>query len=129
MCLILFSFVVLTPTYAINLLQPLNYALQDWTKDISLLSQLVSTYFSPLIVIFINFVIIPSIIDFSVVFEDHRRESGAQVSILRRIYFFMVLNTLLIPVTETSSALLLIQQIEGTKLKEWPNMLSSNMMA
>mmetsp|Transcript_1681 Transcript_1681/g.2969 ORF Transcript_1681/g.2969 Transcript_1681/m.2969 type:complete len:601 (+) Transcript_1681:302-2104(+) len=127
--LILFSFVVLTPAYAVSLLTPLQYTLSDWFKQIGFVSQLISAYFQPLIVIFVNFVIIPSLVDLSVTFEDHKRESSIQVTIIRRIYFFMILNTLLMPITETSTAVLFFENLEDQKIQDWPSMLSSNLMA
>ena len=106
------SLLILTPTYAISLLTPLQFALDDWFKNVSFIRQLISAYFQPLIVIFVNFVIIPSMIDYATLFEDHKRESSKQVTIIRRIYLFMLLNTLLIPITETSTALLFIKSPE-----------------
>ena len=63
--LIVFSLIVLTPTYAVSLLDPLKFAIHDVIK-VSWVQQAITTYFSPLIVILFNFVIIPSLIDLSV---------------------------------------------------------------
>ena len=125
--LVIFSLVVLTPTYAISLLDPLKFAIHDVIK-VTWVQQMITTYFSPLIVILVNFVIIPCLIDFSVLYEDHRRHSGVQVSIIKRIYFFMLFNTLIFPVTATSTALVLAEKL-STNITNWPSMLASNMMA
>lgn len=125
--LIVFSLIVLTPTYAVSLLDPLKFAIHDVIK-VSWVQQAITTYFSPLIVILFNFVIIPSLIDLSVQFEDHRRYSGVQVTIIRRIYFFMLFNTLIFPVTATSTALVLAEKLKDN-ITSWPSMLASNMMA
>lgn len=69
-------------------------------------------YFTPLVTIFINFIIIPSMIDFAVHREDYQQKSSIQVTIIQRIYFFMFLNTLLIPISETSSALSIFKKFE-----------------
>ena len=103
--IVLFSVLILTPTYAYAILAPVESHLKNWFKNLSIVTKLITAYFQPLIVIFINFVVIPGLIDISVLFEDHRRESSVQVTIIRRIYFFMILNTLLIPITFTSTAL------------------------
>mgnify|MGYP007038730277 FL=1 len=76
-----------------------------------------------------NFVIIPSLIDLSVLFEDHPHQSGVQASIMKRVYFFMLLNTLLMPITEASTALYFFKELAEKDTTEWPSMLSSNMMA
>lgn len=86
------------------MLDPLKYTLNKMVFQVSFLTQMIATYFSPLIIIFINFVIIPFLIDISVLFEDHQRESNIQMTIIWRIFFFMLLNTLLIPITESSTA-------------------------
>lgn len=48
---------------------------------------------------------------------------------MRRLFFFMLLNTLLIPITATSSAVLLFEKAKKEGIENWPSMLSSNMMA
>lgn len=125
---VLISLTLLTPTYAINMLDPLKYTLSKLVVRVSFLTQMIATYFTPLIIIFINFVIIPSLVDFSVLFEDHQRESNIQISIIWRIFFFMLLNTLLIPITEASTAQVFFQKLEAKHLEEWPTLLSGNMM-
>lgn len=126
---VLISLTLLTPTYAINMLDPLKYTLSKLVVRVSFLTQMIATYFSPLIIIFINFVIIPFLIDVSVLFEDHQRESNIQISIIWRIFFFMLLNTLLIPITEASTAQVFFQKLETKHLDQWPTLLSGNMMA
>ena len=76
----------------------------------------------------INFVIIPFLIDLCSMQEDYLKESSKQVSIMKKIYFFMLLNTLLIPITETSTAQLLFEKLGHTDIEEWPNLVSTNMM-
>jgi hypothetical protein len=109
-------------------MDPFKFALSKLIH-VTLLQQLITTYFAPLIIILVNFVIIPSLIDLSVLFEDHYHQSGIQASIMNRIYFFMLLNTLLMPITEASTALYLFKELAEMDTTEWPSMLSSNMMA
>ena len=47
---------------------------------------------------------------------------------MRRIYFFMLLNTLFIPITAASTAQLFFKQLESLKFENWPNLVSTNMM-
>lgn len=91
--------------------------------------KLMDSYFAPLVVILVNFIIIPSLIHLFVSVEDHPLNSSIQSALLWRIYFFMLLNVLLIPITEASTALLLFKKFEEKKVSDWPTMLSSNMMA
>lgn len=102
--LVLFSVLILSPINAINTLEPMRIALENIVSKLSFAQQLLRTYFSDWIIILINFVIIPFLIDLCTQHEDYLKESSKQVSIMKKIYFFMLLNTLLIPITSTSTA-------------------------
>ena len=91
--------------------------------------ELVGEYFGPIIVITINFGVIPLLIDISSEFEGFRRKSSRQISIMRRIFIFMLLNTLIIPVTQTSTVLILFEELGSSEVWTWPDMLGTNLMA
>lgn len=55
-------------------------------------------------IIIINFTIIPLLINISVTHEDHESKSSMENIRIGRIYFFMLLNIVLIPITATGSA-------------------------
>lgn len=97
--LFLLSLLILTPAYAIQLLDPLKLAVVKWFHNSQLLVEFVGEFFGPLIIIIINFVLIPLLIDISSELEGFRRKSSRQISILKRLFFFMLFNTLIIPVT------------------------------
>ena len=97
--------------------------------NVTFAEQMFTTYFYPLIVILVNFVIIPSLIEICVSFEDHTRKSAVVSSIMKRIFIFMLLNTLLIPITSTGSVEELYDQAKKEGIEKIPSMLSNNMMA
>jgi len=111
------------------MLDPLKYTLSKIFNKVGFMTQIIATYFAPLIVILVNFVIIPSLVDLSMLFGDYQRESNLQISIIRNMFFFMLLNTLLIPITEASTAQVFFTHLEKVGIEEWPTLLSSNMMA
>ena len=120
----------MTPTYAVNMAQPFKVYMSKWLgANMPFMVSLLSTYFAPLIVILVNFIIIPTLVNLSVSVEDHPLNSSIQSAILWRIFFFMLLNVLLIPITEATTALALFQRFEDSRVSDWPTMLSSNMMA
>ena len=125
--LVLFSFLFLTPSYAASLLDPLRASLE---KDLNneTLSGYVQQYFATIVTLIINFGLIPLCIDISSEFEDYRRQSAKQVSIMDRIYFFMLVNTLLIPITASSTAMLYFKKFSDN-ITHWPNMISTNLMS
>ena len=53
----------------------------------------------PLILIIFNQGLIPLLIDLVAKYEDHETQSAKQLTILRLNYFFMLLNTILLPLT------------------------------
>ena len=126
--LVLFSVLILSPINAISTLEPMRIALEKIVSKLSFAQQLLRTYFSDWISIFINFVIIPFLIDLCTQHEDYLKESSKQVSIMKKIYFFMLLNTLLIPITSTSTAQFFFEKLGKTDIDEWPNLVSTNMM-
>mmetsp|Transcript_29859 Transcript_29859/g.45611 ORF Transcript_29859/g.45611 Transcript_29859/m.45611 type:complete len:255 (+) Transcript_29859:1483-2247(+) len=127
--IVFFSFVLLTPAYAINLLSPLEWALTKTFSQITFAKQAIAAYFQPLVVIFVNSVITPFLIKTSSEFEDYTTISSKTRSIIWRLFFFMLFNTLLLPISETSTALVLLKNIEDKGVTGWPTLLSSNLMA
>lgn len=88
-----------------------------------------SAYFAPIIVILINFLLIPTLIRLCTSFENHYLHSDIEKACLWRIFFFMFLNVLLIPITEAASATAILSQLEEKEVAEWPSLLSTNLMA
>lgn len=69
--LVVFSFVILTPTYAVELLNPLRKNIEKQVD--TTLGGFIEAYFTPIISLCINFGIIPFLIDMSTEMEDFRR--------------------------------------------------------
>lgn len=63
---------------------------------------MVEVYFEPMIALIINFVIIPFLIDAACLVEDYKRKSTRSNNLMRRVFFFMFLNTLILPILKTS---------------------------
>lgn len=116
------SFLLLTPTYALQILTTL------FKDNYSSFSGFVLNYLPPLIVVWINFSLIPMMIQFGAQYEGHQTKSGLNSSVINKTFGFMMLNTLLLPVTETSSAISLAQNLQKIDIFSWPRYLSSNLM-
>lgn len=67
-------------------------------------------------------------VDLAVQHEGYERKSSMVNAVITRIFFFMFLNTLLIPISETSSALMLVKHMQETDIAQWPTFLSNNLM-
>ncbi len=57
------------------------------------------SYVATYLTMLVNTVLIPSLIDLMVRFEDFETKSERQLSILMRNYVFMMLNSVLLPLT------------------------------
>lgn len=127
--LVVFSLILLTPALAMEMLKPIKNAIEKKVNN-ETINGLIASYFAPIITLTINFGIIPFLIDFSSEREDFRRKSSRQISIMNRIYFFMFINTLILPITQTT-ALLFFQQISSQfhDITNWIQTLSINLMA
>jgi hypothetical protein len=84
----------------------LSKAVTDWANSRDLLVNYISvetidTYLQTLCVALVNVVLIPFFIDMMVLIEDFQTKSQRQISILNRNFVFMLLNSLLLPLTET----------------------------
>ena len=58
-----------------------------------------TNYVSTAMTMFMNVILIPFFIDIMVTLEDHPTKSSRQITILNRNFFFMLLNSLLLPLT------------------------------
>lgn len=122
-------FLVLTPTYVIGLLQPMQTRMSEWVDDYGFLVEAITNYFQPLLVILVNSVLIPWIVNTAILYEDYIRHSTVLNGVILRLFFFQLLNTLLIPLTTTSSALAIFEKAKTQSMDEWPTMISSGMMS
>ena len=127
--MVIFSYYSLSPTVYVKLLDPVRAQIGGFLHSVTFAEQMFSTYFYPLVVIFVNFIVIPSLIEICVSFEDHVRKSAVVGSSMRRIFIFMLLNTLLIPITATGSLDEFYEQAKIQGIEHIPSMLSNNMMA
>ena len=89
------------------------------------------TYLSTGMTSLFNTVIIPAMVTICVKFEDFDTRSETQIAILNRNYFFLLVNTLFLPITgaATIEAFVEIFNASGTKIKDWPSLLAGNMLS
>jgi hypothetical protein len=76
----------------------------------------------------VNFGMIPCMIDFTALIEDYRRKSSLQISIMRKIFFFMFINTLILPLLSNISAIEFFKKLIQSSVIEWPTLISINLM-
>lgn len=103
------SIFLVTP---ITLIATASNILTKMGKDNWLTNPTLSTYLSTYITLLVNVILIPAFIDIMVIFEDFHTKSERQRSILKRVFFFMLLNSLLLPLTGATAINVFLQQLE-----------------
>jgi hypothetical protein len=74
--LLIVSIMLITPAVLLDNLQGLeNIAEKAVGGDASFLGQLVASYFAPLVIMLLNYGIIPLLVDITVSMEDHKTKS------------------------------------------------------
>ena len=100
--LISFSILLITPAMLIamgtELLESLGLDNVGWLDAATL-----TAYVSSAMTMLLNVIIIPFLIDMMVLMEDYQTRSERQISILNRNFIFMLLNSMLLPLTELTS--------------------------
>jgi len=82
-----------------------------------------------MIALCINFGLIPTMIDFTTLNEDYRRKSSMQISIMKKIFFFMFINTLIIPLSVSSDIMETLSKLHKDGIFKWPDVISAQLMA
>jgi hypothetical protein len=75
-----------------------------------------------------NVILIPFFIDVMVALEDHPTKSSRQITILNRNFFFMLLNSLLLPLTGLASIKAFWKALENEEVVNWPSYFAANLM-
>ena len=87
-----------------------------------------TNYLSTFCTMTVNTIIIPYLIYLLVLFEDHRTKSDRHLAVLNRNFFFMMLNSLLLPLTGLTSIKAFFQAIKEQDLVDWPAYFSANLL-
>lgn len=108
--LILLSVVLITPIMIVNFG---NEIIDKYNIDIPWLSKdSITTYLSSFAAMFVNLILIPLFIDLMVMMEDWKTKSERQAAILNRNFIFMLLNALLLPLTQQTTIKLFLSDID-----------------
>jgi high-affinity K+ transport system ATPase subunit B len=82
------------------------------------------SYVATYLTMLVNTVLIPSLIDLMVRFEDFETKSERQLSILMRNYVFMMLNSVLLPLTSQKTIEDFISILGRSRLYLIPELLA-----
>ncbi len=109
--------VILTPSPIIVQLTKFLDGLQDDKKEPNILIALSKNYIRPLIIVIFNSGIIPTICDIIANLEWHKKKSSRQVSIMRKNFFFQIMNTIFLQITLSTTIIALIEKVNNPDFK------------
>ena len=90
-----------------------NDILDKYDIDIPWLTKdSITTYLSSFAAMFVNLILIPLFIDLMVMMEDWKTRSERQAAILNRNFIFMLVNALLLPLTQQTTIKLFLSDID-----------------
>lgn len=81
-----------------RLANPLAQRIEESFLEDSVFSGYANYYLVPLVLIVINQIIIPALIDLETIFETIETKSNYFITILRKNFFFMTLSAILLPI-------------------------------
>ena len=93
--LLLIGFVLLGPTVSLKWFIKVLTDASKWNATLLTYAQ---AYLEPLLIILVNFFLMPILIDMFSTFEDYRRKSSRHNAIMVRNYFFMFVNIFILPI-------------------------------
>lgn len=120
--LFIVSLLILTPTFTLDVI---TTTFKRFEGN-SLFKELLN-YAKGMVVIFINFIVIPFLIKVSVELEDYQTKSDQNIVTIRRIFFFMVFNTLLLPVVGVNTGVALFNAFKEKGVNT-PTYLAQNIL-
>jgi len=88
----------------------------------------IAKYINTLMTLCFNTIFIPLLIDFLILFEAFDTKSDRQLAILNRNFFFMMINTLFIPLTGVGTIKAFLQAAKDQKVTDWPSWISQGML-
>lgn len=124
--LLLVSILLLTPILLINM----SWNVIDQTNIDApwIANPKFSTYLTTFCTMFMNTIFIPYFIYAIVMLEDHGTKSSRHLATLNLNFFFMMLNSLLLPLTGLTSIKTLFQVLEQQDVVDWPYYFAANLM-
>jgi hypothetical protein len=84
----------------------------------------ISSYLSTGMTLVVNVMIIPGLIDLVVAFEDFKTKSSRQIAILNRNFIFMIINSIMLPLTSVVTIEDFITEVGKSELIMIPYELS-----
>jgi hypothetical protein len=120
---------LVSPVTVLDELHPLMDNVRNQLNQDNYIRLLVTGYLPPLIILMINSIVIPYLIFHVCCYERFWQKSGEQSAGLHMNIIFMVINSLIIPLTSLNSMGLLAKHMYNTPLEQWNVVIGASFLS
>jgi len=120
---------LVSPVTVLDELHPLIANVRNQLNEDNYIRLLVTGYLPPLIILMINSIVIPYLIYHVCCYERYWQKSGEQSAGLHMNIIFMVINSLIIPLTSLNSMGLLAEHMYNTPLEQWNVVIGASFLS
>lgn len=75
-----------------------------------------------------NVGIIPTAVSLFTTLDDHKTLAQREIAIMRRIFFFLIIIAIFLPLLGDAAILVFIEKLNNTKIASWPELLGKNLV-
>ena len=87
------------------------FGIDDNKKQTDFILSTLQLYLQPIVILTFNAGIIPVLVDLVANLEGHKTKSKRQVAIMKKNFFFQIMNTIFVPLTVSTSIQLLLSSL------------------
>merc|ERR1719191_1973677 len=120
---------VVSPVTVMDELHPLMENVKSQLNQDNYFRLMIIEYLPPLIVLMINSIVIPYLINSASLYERFWKRSDQQSRGLHMNIFFMVVNSLIIPMMSVNSLSLLLRTMYNTPLNRWNTTMGATLFS
>ncbi len=85
-------------------------------------------HFGSLMTLLFNVGIIPTAVSLFTSLDDHKTLAQREIAIMRRIFFFLIIIAIFLPLLGDAAILVFIEKLNKTKIASWPELLGKNLV-
>ena len=123
--------ILVTPVILLRKLVPLLEALEKSVDGVSFLQKLIqilNEHLASLINLLFNVAIIPTAVSVVTQLDDNKTIAKYQVSVMNRLFFFLVIIAIFLPLVGQTVILSFIEDLTNKTIESWPEYLGKNLV-
>lgn len=120
--------IFITPVSILDNLQPILNSIFKTIGENSMIVKTAQTFISPIILLIFNSGIVPVLIDVVAALEGHKLKSLKQLGIMRKNFFFMMMNIILLQLTAQATILSFLDYSLSNQFIDLPSAIGKNLV-